>query len=119
MEVQRLAALARAAYDNYDGPPSRTNDEARARPGYAEIMRLRDALIDELGDQELADRVVSRWFITRRPVLECIEEARREPVGGWPVTPSPSGRLGSPTGEKGQGWALPRLPDDPPDDVRG
>lgn len=107
-EVQRLAGLARAAIANDTSRPSRTNDEHRAKPRYAATMRLRAALIAELGDEELADRILSRWLITRRPIEVCIAEGKEEPVGGWPETPAPSGRLGSPTGEKGQGWALPR-----------
>lgn len=90
--IQRLAALARAAQDP-TLPPSRTNDEARAKPAYAATMRLRGALVEELGTEEIANRIVSRWLITRQPILACIEQALEEPVGGWPDTPSQFGQM--------------------------
>lgn len=94
--VQLLAAKARAAKDP-TAPPSRSNDEARAKPEYLATMRLRAALHLELGTEEIADRIITRWLITLQPIETCIEQALEEPVGGWPETVGPGGRMGGMT----------------------
>jgi hypothetical protein len=38
----------------------------------AAVLRLTDAVADELGEETLAQWVVTRWLITRQSIRDCI-----------------------------------------------
>jgi hypothetical protein len=41
----------------------------------AAVLRLTNAVADEIGEETLAQWVVTRWLITRQPIRDCIAAA--------------------------------------------
>lgn len=113
-QLQSLAALARVAIDN-----SRAGSAADGLPpdARAALDTLAAAINTEVGPA-VGEWAITRWILTRRPIMECID-VEQGPIGMTQGGPPQLPRVGAATGPAGVRGVHHAAPSLGPPSVRG